>query len=45
MKVSNRDKDVTCKIRDAGDILDIKLMDHIIIGHEGQFLSFSDEGL
>ena len=43
LKVSDRDKEVTKKIRDAGDMLDIKLMDHIIIGHEGQYLSFSDE--
>jgi DNA repair protein RadC len=45
LKVSDRDKDVTKKILDAGDMLDIKLMDHIIVGHEGQYLSFSDEGL
>jgi DNA repair protein RadC len=45
LKLSDRDKEVTKKIRDAGDILDIKLMDHIIVGHEGQYLSFSDEGL
>jgi DNA repair protein RadC len=42
---SERDKEVTKKIRDAGDMLDIKLMDYIIVGHEGQYLSFSDEGL
>ena len=45
LKPSDRDKDLTKKIRDAGDMLDIKLMDHIIVGHEGQYLSFSDEGL
>ena len=45
LKPSDRDKDVTKKIRDAGDMLDIKLMDHIIVGHDGQYLSFSDEGL
>ena len=45
LKPSERDKDVTKKIREAGDMLDIKLMDHIIVGHEGQYLSFSDEGL
>jgi DNA repair protein RadC len=42
---SQLDKNVTTKIREAGDMLDIKLMDHIIIGHEGKYLSFSDEGL
>ena len=45
LKPSDRDKDVTKKIRDAGEMLDIKLMDHIIVGHEGQYLSLSDEGL
>lgn len=45
LKVSERDRDTTTKIRDAGDMLDIKLLDHIIIGHDGQYFSFSDEGL
>jgi DNA repair protein RadC len=45
LKPSDRDRDVTKKIRDAGDMLDIKLLDHIIVGHEGHYLSFSDEGL
>ncbi len=45
LKVSDRDKNTTTKIRDAGDMLDIKLLDHIIIGHNGQYLSFSDDGL
>ncbi len=45
LKPSQIDKNVTSKIRDAGDMLDIKLMDHIIVGHEGQYISFSDEGL
>lgn len=45
LKVSDRDRDTTTKIRDAGDMLDIKLLDHIIVGHDGQYLSFSDEGL
>ncbi len=45
LKVSERDRDTTTKIRDAGDMLDIKLLDHIIVGHDGQYFSFSDEGL
>ena len=45
LKPSAKDKEVTKRIRDAGDLLDIKLLDHIIVGHEGQYLSFSDEGL
>ena len=45
LKPSQLDKNITTKIREAGDMLDIKLMDHIIVGHEGQYLSFSDEGI
>lgn len=45
LKPSVKDKEITTKIRDAGDLLDIKLLDHIIVGHEGHYLSFSDEGL
>ena len=45
LKPSAKDKEITTRIRDAGDLLDIKLLDHIIVGHEGQYLSFSDEGL
>ncbi len=45
LKPSVKDKEITTRIRDAGDLLDIKLLDHIIVGHEGKYLSFSDEGL
>jgi DNA repair protein RadC len=45
LKASNGDIAVTNKIRAAGEMLDIKLLDHIIVGQEGQYLSFSDEGL
>ena len=31
--------------KDPDDLLNVKLLDHIIIGLDGQFLSFSDEGL
>lgn len=45
LKASQRDKEITQKIRDAGDMLDIKLLDHIIVGDENRYLSFADEGL
>jgi DNA repair protein RadC len=45
LKASQRDKEITQKIRDAGDMLDIKLLDHIIVGDENKYLSFADEGL
>lgn len=41
---SDADKEVTKKIDDAGKILDIKLLDHIILTDTG-YLSFKDEGI
>lgn len=41
---SNADKLLTEKIKDAGRLLDIKLLDHLIVTSEGYY-SFSDEGL
>lgn len=41
---SNPDKDMTAKIKQAGDAIGIALLDHLIITTEG-YLSFADEGL
>jgi len=41
---SKSDRAVTMKIKDAGSILDIQLLDHVIIA-EDKYLSFADEGL
>ena len=38
------DKNVTLRIAEAGDLMGIKLVDHIIVGDSGYF-SFRDEGL
>lgn len=43
LKASQADKQITKRIKDAGEILDIKLLDHIIITDESYF-SFADEG-
>ncbi|HUM50169.1 MAG TPA: DNA repair protein RadC [Chitinophagales bacterium] len=43
-KPSEQDIFLTKKIKQAGDFLDIKLLDHIIIAHQ-QFTSFIDSGL
>lgn len=40
---SNEDIRLTEKIKNAGIFLDIKVLDHIIIG-DGQYYSFADEG-
>ena len=43
LKPSNEDIKLTQKIRDAGKLLDITLLDHLILNDEGYY-SFCDEG-
>lgn len=45
LKPSEADKKITERILKAGELLDIKLLDHIIISPSGEYFSFSDEGL
>lgn len=42
---SEADKNITAKIQKAGEILDIKLLDHIIITPYDGYFSFADESL
>jgi DNA repair protein RadC len=44
LKPSRADEALTEKMRQAGLILDIRLLDHLIVTNEGYF-SFADEGL
>ncbi len=44
LKPSLQDEQLTQKIKHAGQFLDIKLFDHIIVTSEGYY-SFADEGL
>jgi DNA repair protein RadC len=44
LKPSEADIRITQKIRESGAVLDIKILDHIIIGGLGYY-SFSDEGI
>ncbi len=44
LKPSQADEHLTQKIKLAGQFLDIKLIDHIIVSSEGYY-SFADEGL
>ena len=44
LKPSKADEDLTQKIKQAGQLLDIRLFDHIIVTSEGYY-SFADEGL
>ena len=43
LKPSFADKSLTQKIKEAGNLLDIKLLDHLIIT-EKAYYSFADEG-
>jgi DNA repair protein RadC len=45
LKPSSADKQLTEKARKAGELLDIKLLDHLIISPNSQYFSFADEGL
>jgi len=40
---SREDKEITRRLKEAGELLGIKILDHIIIG-DGAFLSFADRG-
>ena len=44
LKPSKADEDLTAKIKAAGKLLDITVLDHVIISSEGYF-SLADEGL
>ena len=43
LKASHQDIEITKTIQQAGEILDIPLLDHIIIGHSG-YLSLREQG-
>jgi len=44
LKPSEADKRITKKIIEAGEVMDIKILDHLIINDES-FFSFANEGL
>jgi len=44
LKPSTSDKEITYKIKEAGKVLDIKLLDHIIVTQH-DYLSFADENI
>ncbi len=41
---SRDDELITSRLRRAGNLLGINLLDHVILGDEEQFFSFADEG-
>ncbi|HKJ41751.1 MAG TPA: DNA repair protein RadC [Sunxiuqinia sp.] len=44
MIASEADKKVTRKIKEAAELMEISVLDHVIIAHD-QYLSFADEGM
>jgi DNA repair protein RadC len=42
---SREDRALTTRLVEAGKLLGIAVLDHIIIGGEGRYFSFADEGL
>ena len=44
IKPSNQDINITCQIKEAADILNIKILDHLIINKDNYF-SFNAEGI
>lgn len=45
LRPSEADKQLTRKIKKGGEYLDIKLLDHLILTPDGDYMSFADEGL
>ena len=45
LKPSEADKSLTQKIKKAGELLDIKVLDHLILTPDGDYYSFADNGI
>jgi len=45
LKASQQDKEITQKIKKAADLLDVRLLDHILIVPNGDYYSFADNGI
>ncbi len=45
LRPSGPDKEITEKIKKAGNLFDIKLLDHLIIVPDGDYFSFADNNL
>ncbi|NJX16982.1 JAB domain-containing protein, partial [Tamlana crocina] len=45
LRPSEPDKRLTQKIKKAGELFDIKVLDHLILIPDGNYFSFADEGM
>ena len=41
---SREDKDITKRLKEVGELVGVKVLDHVIIG-DGRYMSFADEGM
>jgi DNA repair protein RadC len=42
---SQEDIEITRRLKETGEMLGIRVLDHVVLGDEGRFFSFSDRGL
>jgi len=42
---SQEDQEITRRLKETGDVLGIRVLDHVVLGDDGRFFSFSDRGL
>ncbi len=42
---SREDRAITQRLKEGGALLGINLLDHVIVGGDGQYCSFADENL
>lgn len=45
LEASGPDRDITNKVKQAAQLFDVKVLDHIIITPNGEYYSFADQGL
>jgi len=42
---SREDLDITRRLKEGAELLGLRLLDHVIIGHSGRYVSLADRGL
>jgi DNA repair protein RadC len=42
---SQEDQEITRRLKETGDILGIRVLDHVVLGDSERFFSFSEKGL
>jgi DNA repair protein RadC len=45
MNPSESDSKITQKIKEAGNLVDVQLLDHLIITTDGEYFSYADQNL